>query len=181
MGALNQEGGDTRPWNSLLIWFSAGLAALLLRLGAAGLLMWRHGIEHGFEAWNGLWHDAPWPMADGVAQLGLPWPPVLATIATVIGLGGCVLWVAGLLTRLASLGMMTVISGYAAYFWLAGSQTAAELAGVYFLIATALFVMGGGPLSLDLLLRRRTKSRPSEPERRPLVTPAPSRGHGWLK
>lgn len=178
MGVV-KSGGDTPPWGSLLFWFSAGLAALVLRLGAAGLLIWRHGIEHGFEAWHGLWHEAPWPLADGVAQLGLPWPSVLAATAVVVGLAGCVLWVAGLLTRLASIGMMTVLSGFAIYFWLAGDTGSAELAGVYFLIAASLFVMGGGPLSLDLLFRRKPK-KPVEPERRPLVTPAPSRGRGWL-
>lgn len=169
-----------RSWSFLLFWFSAGLAALVLRIGASSLLMWRHGIDHGFEAWFGLWHEEPWPLAEGVRQLGLPWPEVLATIAVVFGLGACLLWVVGLLTRVAAIAMMFVLVGFGAWFWLADDFASVELTAVYMVITLSLFVMGSGPLSLDILFRRRGKTRPVT-ERRVVVTPAPPHGRGWLQ
>jgi len=121
----------------------ADVALLLIRV-VAGLAFTMHG-------WGKMQNPFGWMGPDGFA------PGIFQALAAVSEFGGGLAWILGLLTPLASLG---ILSTMAVAFWFHAfmrgdpfvSMTggpAFELAALYFSIALLLFAAGPGRFSLD--------------------------------
>lgn len=121
----------------------ADVALLLIRV-VAGLAFTMHG-------WGKIQTPFGWMGPDGFA------PGIFQALAATSEFGGGLAWILGLLTPLASLG---ILSTMAVAFWFHAfmrgdpfvSMTggpAFELAAVYFSIALLLLATGPGRLSLD--------------------------------
>lgn len=119
------------------------LALLLLRL-AGGIAFMLHG-------WGKIQHPFSWMGPDSFA------PPLLQGLAALSEFGGGLAWVLGLLTPLASLGMlstMAVATWFHAIkrgdpFVSQGGEASFELAAIYFCISLLFIAVGPGKLSLD--------------------------------
>jgi uncharacterized membrane protein YphA (DoxX/SURF4 family) len=136
----------------------AVLGATPLRIGAALVLLCRHvwsGVPLAFQA---LWNGKTWDLIDLLTRAGMPFPKFLAlltaAIVTVVTLG----WLLGFLTRVCAFMLMPIGLGA----WLVCSRTGnpagSELSVLYFFIAVTVACFGPGPLSLDVLFRRRSRS-----------------------
>ena len=119
-------------------------AALLLIRVVAGLAFTLHG-------WGKIQNPVGWMGPDGFA------PGIFQALAAISEFGGGLAWILGLLTPLASLG---ILSTMAVAFWFHAfmrgdpfvSMTggpAFELAALYFSIALLLIATGPGRFSLD--------------------------------
>jgi putative oxidoreductase len=146
--------------------FFIGGPGAATRVGDIGLLLARvslgamMAIGHGYGK---VWHDGtfgpPQMMIDGVAQMGLPMPTLMAWLAAAAEFLGAILLALGLLTRPAAL-MLVINMSVAAFVahggdpWFMGGGRAKEPALLY-LIPFALFLFtGAGRFSIDALLRR---------------------------
>ena len=121
----------------------AEVALLLIRV-VAGLAFLIHG-------WGKIQNPLGWMGPDGFA------PGIFQALAAISEFGGGLAWVLGLVTPLASLG---ILSTMAVAFWFHAfmrgdpfvSMTGGpsfELAALYFSIALLLLALGPGRLSLD--------------------------------
>jgi putative oxidoreductase len=121
----------------------ADVALLLIRV-VAGLAFMMHG-------WSKIQNPFGWMGPDGFA------PGIFQALAAISEFGGGLVWIMGLLTPLASLGIvstMAVAFSYHAFmrgdpFVSMTGGPASELAALYFSVALLLFAMGPGRLSLD--------------------------------
>lgn len=114
---------------------SAGLLVVRLLAGTAFLL-------HG---WGKITNPFAWMGADA------PVPGVLQALAALAEFGGGLAWILGLLTPLASVGMLITMT-VAAFFHVNKGDTFVagyELALVYWVIAFLLLTAGPGRYSLD--------------------------------
>jgi putative oxidoreductase len=122
-----------------------GDAALALIRVVAGFAFMMHG-------WSKIQNPFGWMGPDGFA------PGIFQALAAISEFVGGLAWILGLLTPLASLG---IISTLAVAFWyhafmrgdpfvsMSGGGPSFELAALYFSVALLLFAMGPGRLSLD--------------------------------
>src|SRR5690606_7305606 len=121
-------------------------------------VMAAHGWQKltGFATWRG-----------NVEQMDLPAPEVLAVLATIAELGGGIALILGALTPLAALGVLCVMVVAIATVHAGNGPFVAdggwELALLIGLVALFFVTRGGGPYSVDALLRRRVRSRREEP------------------
>lgn len=122
--------------------------ALAALRGVAGLAMMFHG-------WNKIQNPFGWMGPDS------GFPGILQALAALSEFGGGLAWILGLLTPLASFGILCTMIVAAARHILKGDpfvgRPSYELAMLYLVIAALLLVSGPGRWSLDALLfgRRR--------------------------
>jgi putative oxidoreductase len=129
------------------------VAALLMRL-ALGVVFIAHGGQKVLGWWGGYGASAT---IQGFAKMGLP--PLLTIFVMTAELGGGLLLIVGLLTRLAALGIACVMLGavflvhYKVGFFMnwAGSQKGEgfEYHLLALGLAIALLIKGGGAMSID--------------------------------
>lgn len=126
------------------------IGLFLVRL-VAGLAFVLHG-------WPKIQKPFSWMGPDAAV------PSVLQALAALSEVGGGIGWVLGLLTPLASLGILCTMAGAAAFhigrgdpFVRLGEGGSYELALVYFTVAALLLLAGPGRVSLDALIARRRK------------------------
>jgi putative oxidoreductase len=133
-----------------------GDLGLFLARVSIGLMM---AIGHGFSK---IWQDGhfgpPQMMVDGIAQMGLPLPIVMAWLAAIAEFAGAILLALGLFTRPVAL-MLVINMAVAAFVahgkdpWFMGQGPSKEPALLY-LIPFALFLFtGAGRFSIDALIR----------------------------
>ncbi len=133
-------------------------AALVMRLTLA-LVFFPHGAQKVLGWWGGYGASAT---IQGFAKMGLP--PVLTVLIMAAELGGSLLLIFGLLTRLAALGIgcvmagaLILVHGKVGFFmnW-AGTQKGEgfEYHILALGLAIALLIKGGGALSVDRALTR---------------------------
>jgi putative oxidoreductase len=124
---------------------------------SGGLLILRlvAGLAFMFHGWGKIQNPTGWMGPDA------PVPGVLQALAAISEFGGGLAWILGLLTRLASLGLICTMA-VAAYmhalvlhdpFVAKGpGKGSYELAAVYFCVALLFLLAGPGRLSLDRAL-----------------------------
>jgi len=133
-------------------------AALVMRLTLA-LVFFPHGAQKVLGWWGGYGASAT---IQGFAKMGLP--PVVTVLIMAAELGGSLLLIFGLLTRLAALGIgcvmagaLILVHGKVGFFmnW-AGTQKGEgfEYHILALGLAIALLIKGGGALSVDRALTR---------------------------
>jgi putative oxidoreductase len=126
-------------------------AGLTLLRVATGTIFVAHGAQklfvHGLDG-----------VAGGFAQMGLPFPGVMGPLVGFVELFGGLALIAGLLTRLAGVGLTAVMLGAlflvhlpAGFFLPNGYEFVLILAAS----ATTLVITGAGQYSVDALLARR--------------------------
>jgi putative oxidoreductase len=119
---------------------------LLIRV-VAGLAFTIHG-------WGKIQNPFGWMGPDGFA------PGIFQALAAIAEFGGGLAWILGLLTPLASLGILSTMAvAFSFHAFMRGdpfvSMTggpSSELAALYFSIALLLFATGSGRFSLDRTL-----------------------------
>lgn len=143
---------------------AASTGLLVLRLVAGTAFM--------FHGWGKITNPTGW-MGEGA-----PVPGFLQALAAVSEFGGGLAWILGLLTPLASLGILCTMAVAASTHIMRGDPfvstggPAYELALVYFAVALLLLLAGPGRFSLDALLFGRRR----EVVAGPAVVVAPSPG-----
>ncbi len=128
--------------------------------GAVGLLMVRvvSGAAFVLHGWSKIQDPFGWMGPEA------PVPGFLQALAAVSEFGGGLAWIAGLLTPLASLGLVCTMAVAAAFHIgrgdpFVGREGSYELALVYLATALLLLLVGPGTLSADAALFRRTPAR----------------------
>ncbi|MCK6471131.1 MAG: DoxX family protein [Planctomycetes bacterium] len=125
---------------------AASTGFLVLRL-VAGLAFMHHG-------WGKIQNPTGWAGPDSAI------PGVFLALAAISEFGGGLAWMLGLLTRLASLGLLCTMA-VAAHFHAVvrgdpfvpqGPGASYELAAVYFCIALLFLLAGSGRFSLDRVI-----------------------------
>jgi putative oxidoreductase len=118
-----------------------------------GLLVLRvvAGVAFMFHGWSKINNPFGW-MGEGA-----PIPGILQALAAVSEFGGGLAWILGLLTPLASLGILCTMAVAASTHIMRGDPfvgmgASYELALVYFAVALLLLLNGPGRFSLDALL-----------------------------
>lgn len=112
-------------------------------------------IAHGAQKFFLLGIPA---IAGGFAQAGIPMPSLMAPFIALVELLGGIALVAGLLTRLAALGIAFTMLGAMYFVHLAGGfflPTGVEYTVTLLAASLAIILMGPGTFSLDALLARR--------------------------
>jgi len=139
-----------------LLWTDNDPAGLVMRL-ALGAVMFQHGAQKVFGWFGGYGASAT---IQGFTRMGLP--PWLTVLVMAFELGGSILLILGLLTRLAALGIGCVMAGAwitvhakVGFFmnWV-GTQKGEgfEYHVLALGLCVALMIEGGGALSLDRAL-----------------------------
>lgn len=126
----------------------ADLALLLIRV-VVGLAFMLHG-------WPKIQNPFGWMGPEAFA------PGVFQALAALSEFGGGLAWIAGLLTPLASLGILSTMAvAFSTHAFMRGDPfvaakggPASELAAVYFCISLLLIALGPGRFSLDRLIFR---------------------------
>lgn len=121
--------------------------------GSAALLVLRlvAGLAFMFHGWTKIQNPLGWMGAEATV------PGILQALAAVSEFFGGLAWILGLLTPLASFGILSTMS-YAVYMQVSqgqpfiGQGASYELALVYFSIALVLILIGPGRFSLDARL-----------------------------
>lgn len=117
----------------------AAIALLLLRLIG--------GVAFTLHGWGKIQAPFSWMGPEA------PVPGVLQGLAALSEFGGGLAWIVGLLTPLASLGILLTMTVAALFHIGKGDpfvgQPSWELAGVYWTIALLLILVGPGRLSID--------------------------------
>ena len=127
------------------------IALLVARLAMAWTMIahgWQKFFDYGLEG-----------TAAYMGEAGVPVPALSATFAATVELGGGILLLAGVATRLASLGMIAVMAG--AYLFAQDSSTIyMEADGYGYVLAVAacsllLVAIGSGRFGADHLIAKR--------------------------
>jgi putative oxidoreductase len=121
----------------------ADTALLLLRFVA--------GLAFLFHGWPKIQNAFGWMPPDA------PVPGILQALAALAEFGGGLAWILGLLTPLASLGLIvTMIVAFSMHAFMLGDPfvsktggSSSELAAIYLVISVLLLAMGPGRFSLD--------------------------------
>ena len=140
-------------------------ALLILRVGAAVMLFYFHGLPKWAEAYAHIIHGQEWGFISFVASLGFPFARFFAVCAAAAESVGALLVGAGLFTRYAS-GAVALTMVVAVYYH-ATKDMRIELAAMYLLAALTFVLTPPGPISLDAVLRNRLNKMKtgSEPSR----------------
>ncbi len=128
------------------------LAQNLLRIGGAVIFMGLHAERLVAGAWNGVWLEQPWPLADLVGRAGFGSGKAVALAFVVILCLGVPALLLGLFARLAAAGLL-LVTGVAVFLKL--GEGALEACLLYALILVTVLVAGPGSFSLDALMTRR--------------------------
>jgi uncharacterized membrane protein YphA (DoxX/SURF4 family) len=129
-----------------------------LRLGTALVLLSQHAWSMVPLAFQALWNGKAWDLIDLITRSGLPFPKFLAlttaAIAALVSAG----WLLGFLTRVCAVMLLPVALGALLVCNRTGNPAGSEIALLYFFIAATIAYSGPGPISLDALFRRRSRS-----------------------
>ena len=104
-------------------------------------------------------------VAGGFGQMGIPLPAVAGPAVAFVEFFGGLALIAGLLTRLAGVGLAAVMLGAMAFVHLAAGffmPNGYEFTLTLFAAATALVLTGAGRYSLDALIATRRGSEPAK-------------------
>ncbi len=133
-------------------------------LGSVGLLLLRFvmGVAFMLHGWGKIWNPLHWMGPDA------PIPAALQLLAAVAEFGGGIGLTVGGLTRLASLGIATVMGvALSVVHWPMGHPFVGapggpsyELPAVYLACALLFLILGPGRISVDALLFRSPPSPP---------------------
>ena len=148
------------------------------RIGSVGLLLLRlvMGVAFMHHGWSKIQNPMGWMGPEATM------PAILQALAAISEFGGGLALIAGLLTRLGSLGITSVMVVALATvhlrlghpFVAAKGGPSYELPAVYLACAIMFFILGPGKFSLDALvfgkLLGRSEAGPNEIK--PLVTPS---------
>lgn len=125
-------------------------------LASAGLLLLRlvAGLAFMFHGWGKIQHPFTWMGPDA------PTPGFLQMLAAVSEFGGGLAWMLGLLTPLASFGLLCTMSVATHLhaivlkdpFVPSGPGSSYELAALYLCLSACLLLAGPGRFSLDRLI-----------------------------
>jgi len=131
----------------------------LVKLNSIPILMIRLVLAYGFWTtgivkWNNIDNVAEW-----FGNLGIPFPEFNAYLSVSTEIGGTILLILGLGTRLISVPLMIVVlvaigtvhlhNGFEA------SDNGFEIPLYYFIMLFTLLIYGGGKISIDFLLCRK--------------------------
>lgn len=135
------------------------------RIGSAGLLLLRLvvGAAFVFHGWGKIQNPLGWMGADATV------PGILQALAALAEFGGGFALIFGLLTRLASLGILCVMAAALGIVHLPNGDPfvsptggrSYELAAVYLACAVLFLVLGPGRASLDALVFRQRPETPA--------------------
>jgi len=137
----------TSEERSMLRYSGSDWGLLLLRLGAAALLVGLHGWTRLGRAFNLAVHGTPWTFVDLVGRLGFPFPAVFAVLSALSESVAVVFIAVGLFTRPAA--AVVAFNMAVAFYNEAGKGDPIELPALYLLIALVLVVTGPGALSVE--------------------------------
>jgi putative oxidoreductase len=134
-------------------WFTRAAVPLILRFGLAAIF-----IYHGWDKVTGEGHQGGWAWANQMPGA----PPAPAQAAVAYGeLAGGLAMAAGLLTRLAAIGLAFIMGGAIATVTGANGFNVLNHGYEYnfaiLIICAAVLLTGAGPWSVDRLLRFRRK------------------------
>ena len=133
------------------------LALLVLRLGAAGLMVVFHGQGKLFRAVDYVVRGDAWPFVNVVDGLGFPAPPVFAVLSAVAESVCAMLVAVGLWTRLAGSALAVNMLVATLSERLGGDPI--ELPAIYVVVAVTVVLAGAGRYSVDAALMRRRAAR----------------------
>ena len=136
------------PWRT----FVRTLATLFLRAGAGAILAINHVIPELVPAWHFVWDSQPWGFVGMLAEMGTPFPALIAPAYILVASLAILALVFGLITRLSAI-VLTILAVIA--FPTAYAVGFAETSLLYILIFGAIVLLGPGILSLDALLTYR--------------------------
>jgi putative oxidoreductase len=147
------------------------LGLLVVRLALGGVMI-AHGVQKAFL--NGV------PATQqGFAGMGAPLPEVTGVLVTLLELGGGVLVVLGLATRVVALLYGATMVGAALLVHLPNGFYAAaggwELVGLLAVLCLALVVSGAGRYSVDSAIVERRRARRNPSAASPTHAPEPAR------
>jgi len=134
---------NQNPWSSLF------KTIVILRIGAGALLLTQHGWVAAHEAYTFLWEEKPWIWVKSFADVGLPYPTLLAPTVAIIVAAVAASWCVGFLTRLFAVLFLPVVIGVL----LKGGAEYTEVAWLYLMISVTLLLYGSGAVSIDGLFR----------------------------
>ena len=124
---------------------------LLLRLGAAAVLLSHHGWKEAVAGWGYLWHQQPWPFLDTLTKYNLPIPQAVAVLSVLIMVLCSLGLFFGVVARLsAALLLALAIAAIGLNF----TDPATEKYWLYGMIFLVLTLCGPGCFSLARLLHR---------------------------
>lgn len=133
-------------------YFVHAIAAIWARLWGGSFLLGLYGIPAVTAAWRHIWGGKPWPWLRTAETLGIPYPLAsLSTVACLLALA-CLGLILGFVTRFCAALVLLVLS--LALYYLPASGDAKELALAYAAAPTLSLFLGGGPWSIDGMLRR---------------------------
>ncbi|HEY2573257.1 MAG TPA: DoxX family protein [Verrucomicrobiaceae bacterium] len=136
----------------------AALGATPLRIGAGLVLLCRHVWSQLPLAFQALWNGKAWDTIDLLTRSGMPFPKFLALATALIVTAVTVGWLLGFLTRVCAFMLMPVALGALMVCNRTENPAGSELSVLYLFISVTVACFGPGPLSLDVLFRRRSRS-----------------------
>lgn len=133
------------------------LALLVLRLGAAALMVGFHGHGRLVRALDYVVRGEAWPFVNLVHELGFPAAPLFAVASALAESAGAVLVGIGLWTRFAGAALAGNMLVALVNERLGGDPI--ELPAIYFVVSLAVVLAGAGRYSVDAALARRRGER----------------------
>jgi putative oxidoreductase len=156
---MSEPGYESRPESTSR---ASSIALLLLRVGAAIMLIYFHGFDKAAGAYAHVAHGQDWPFAGFIASLGFPLAKLFALCAALAESLGAALLVVGLFTRYASAAVAFTM--LVAVYFHASTDMQVELAAMYLLVALTFVFVSPGPLSADAWVQSRSRRAKATPE-----------------
>ena len=151
---------DMSSWG----WVSGWVGTIPLRIGAGLVLIYLHAWRQAVDGWQHLAKQTPWGLPELLKKATLPYPDILAYVATVLAMAAAVSWLMGFLTRFFSfLFLLVALGGILAANSL-NDHVAAETSVLYLFVALTLLITGSGWFSVDALFELRSRKNTWRPK-----------------